>query len=103
MVFSRQEFLSGLPFSSPGDLPDPGIEPGSRALQPTCNVGELGSIPGLGRSPGEGTGYQLWYSGLENSMGSIVLGVTKSWTLLTLTLLHCKQILYQLSHQGLPL
>ena len=32
-----------------------------------CNVGDLGSIPGLGRSPGEGNGYALQYSGLENS------------------------------------
>ena len=36
-----------------------------------CNVGDLGSIPGLGRSPGEGKGYPLQYSGLENSMDSI--------------------------------
>ena len=34
----------------------------------TCNVGDMGSIPGLGRSPGEGKGYPLQYSGLENSM-----------------------------------
>ena len=33
-----------------------------------CNVGDLGSIPRLGRSPGEGKGYPLQYSGLENSM-----------------------------------
>ena len=33
MGFSRQEYLNGLPFPSPGDLPDPGIEPGSPALQ----------------------------------------------------------------------
>ena len=33
MGFSRQEFWSGLPFPSPGDLPDPGIEPGSPALE----------------------------------------------------------------------
>ena len=33
MRFSRQEYWSGLPFPSPGDLPDPGIEPGSAALQ----------------------------------------------------------------------
>ena len=37
-------------------------------------------IPGLGRSPGEGKGYPLQYSGLENSIGSIVLGVTKNQT-----------------------
>ena len=45
-----------------------------------CNAGDLGSIPGLGRSPGEGQGYPLQYSGLENSMYSIVCGVGKSWT-----------------------
>ena len=36
----------------------------------TCNVGDLSSIPGLGRSHGEGNGYPLQYSGLENSMDS---------------------------------
>ena len=48
-----------------------------------CNVGDLGSIPGLGRSLGEGKGYPLWYSGLENSMYFIVHGITKSWTRLS--------------------
>ena len=47
------------------------------------NVGDMGSIPGLGRSPGEGKGYPLQYSGLENSMDCIVHGVTKSWTRLS--------------------
>ena len=41
------------------------------------NAGDLGSIPGLGRSPGEGKGYPLQYSGLENSMDCIVHGVTE--------------------------
>ena len=48
-----------------------------------CNVGGLGSIPGLGRSPGEGNGYPLQYSGLENSMDCIVHGASKSWTRLS--------------------
>ena len=47
----------------------------------TCNVGDLSSIPGLGRSPGEGKGYPLQCSSLENSMDCIVHGVTKSRTL----------------------
>ena len=47
---------------------------------PPAIAGDLGSIPGLGRSPGEGKGYPLQYSGLENSMDSIVHGVTKSQT-----------------------
>ena len=40
----------------------------SAGKESACNVGDLGSIPGLGRSPGEGKGYPLQYSGLENSM-----------------------------------
>ena len=50
-----------------------------------CNAGDLSSIPGLGRSPGEGKGYPLQYSGLENSMDSICIvhGVSKSWTQLS--------------------
>ena len=134
MGFSTQEYWSGLPFPSPGDLPDPGIEPRSLALladalptelpgklvknrpamqeirfnfwlgkipwrrdrlptpvflgfsgglagkESACNLGDPGSIPGLGRSPGEGKGYPLQYSGLENSMDCIVHGVAKSWT-----------------------
>ena len=47
MGFSRQEYWSGLPFSSPGDLSDPGIEPGSPALQVDALPSEL-----LGRNPG---------------------------------------------------
>ena len=42
----------------------------------TYNVGDLGSIPGLGRSPGEGKGYPLQYSGLENPMDYTVHGQT---------------------------
>ena len=48
-----------------------------------CNGGDLGSIPGLGRSPEEGKGYPLQYSGLENSMDCIVHEVAKSWTRLS--------------------
>ena len=47
------------------------------------NVGDLGSIPGLGRSPGDGKGYPLQYSALENSMDYTVHGVAKSWTRLS--------------------
>ena len=53
-----------------------------------CNAGDLGSIPGLGRSPGEGKGYPLQYSGLENSMDCIVHGVAKSQTQLRDFLFH---------------
>ena len=121
MTFSRQEYQSSLPFSSPADLPDPGIEltspvspalaggffttepPGkpilnirspqlicliTRSLYPftsispfpaklpgglprkesTCNVEDPHSIPGSGRSPGEGNGNLLQYSCLGNPM-----------------------------------
>ena len=91
MEFSSQEYWSGFPFPSPGDLLDPGIEPRSPTLQAealpseppgatkeslvaktvkpfACNAGDLASIPGWGRSPGEGNGNPLQYSCLENSM-----------------------------------
>ena len=45
-----------------------------------CNAGDLGSIPGLGRSPEEGKGYPLQYSGLKNSMDYTVQGVSESLT-----------------------
>ena len=51
---------------------------GSDGKESACNAGDLGSIPGLGRSPGDSNGYPLQYSGLENSMDCIVHGVTKS-------------------------
>ena len=55
-----------------------GFPCGSAGKEFACNVGDLGSISGLGRSPGEGKGYPLQYSDLENSMDGIVYGVSKS-------------------------
>ena len=46
-------------------------------------MGNLGLIPGLGRSPGEGKGYSLQYSDLDNFMNCVVHGVAKSWTVLS--------------------
>ena len=60
-----------------------GFPCGSAGKESACNAGDLGSIPGLGKSPGEGKGYPLQYSGLENSMDYVVQGVTKSWTQLS--------------------
>ena len=57
-----------------------GFPGGSYGKEFASNAGDLGSIPGLGRSPGEGKGYPLQYSGLENSKSCIVHGVAKSWT-----------------------
>ena len=60
-------FLGG--FEHPPSFPC-----GSAGKESTCNAGDLGLIPELGRSPGEGKGYPLWYSGLENNMDCIVQG-----------------------------
>ena len=106
---------------------------GSAGKEFTCNGRDLGLIPGLGRSPGEGKGYPLQYSGLENSMEDSVFsmgsqkvshGLCGPWdspgqntavgslSLLqgifttqgsNLVLPHCRRILYQLSHKGSPL
>ena len=53
---------------------------GSAGKEAACYVGDLGLISGLRRSPGEGKGCPLQYSGLENSMDCIVSGVAKNWT-----------------------
>ena len=55
-----------------------GFPGGSDGKESTCNVGDLGSIPGLGRSSGEGNGYPLQCSSLENSMDCVVHGVAES-------------------------
>ena len=67
-------------------LPTPvflGFPCGSAGKESTLNAGDLGSIPGLGKSPGEGKGYPLQYSGLVKSMDYIVHGVAKSRTRLS--------------------
>ena len=55
-----------------------GFPGGSAGKESSCNVGDLGSIPGLGRSPGKRKGYPLQHSGLENSMDCTVHGIAKS-------------------------
>ena len=60
-----------------------GFPCGSAGKESACSMGDLGSIPGLGRSPGEGKGYPLQYSGLENSLVCVVHGVAKSRTRLS--------------------
>ena len=57
-----------------------GFPAGSAGKESACNVRDLGSIPGLGRSPGEGKGYPLRYSGLENFIDCVIHGVSKSRT-----------------------
>ena len=84
MGFSRQGYWSGLPFPSPGALPDPGNEPGSPALQANA----LPSEP-QGKPKNTGVG--------SRSLLQWIFPTQKSnWGLL-----HCRQILYQLSHQGI--
>ena len=53
---------------------------GSAGKESAWNVRDLGSVPGLGRSPAKGKDYPLQYSGLENCMDSTAHGVTKSQT-----------------------
>ena len=57
-----------------------GFPCGSAGKESTCKAGDLDLIPGSGRSPGEGKGYPLQCSGLENSMDCIVHRVAKSQT-----------------------
>ena len=72
---SKQIFYPHIQLGFPDD--------GSAGKESACNVGELGSIPGLGRSPREGKDYPLQYSGLKNSMDCIVHGVTENQTQLS--------------------
>ena len=65
-------------------LGEVGFPSGSDSKESACNAGELSSIPGSGRCPGEGNGYPLQYSCLENSMDrrawwAIVHELAKSW------------------------
>ena len=85
MEFSRQEYWSGLPFPSPGNLPNPGIKPRSPALQADSLLAEP-----QGKHKNTGVGglslLQQIFPTQESNQG----------------LLWCRQILYQLSYQGSP-
>ena len=77
-----QSWVGKIPWRRDG-LPTPvflDFPSGSAGKESTHNMGDLGSIPGLRRSPGKGKSYPLRYSGLENSMDYTVHGVTKSRT-----------------------
>ena len=80
---SREEVESFLPPFECGSTCALSFLGGLLSKESACNAGDLGSIPELGRSPGEGKGYPLQYSGLENSMDCIVHGVAKSQTRLS--------------------
>ena len=90
MGFSRQEYRSGLLCPPPEVLPDPGIGPASlMSLElagrffttSTTDAGDLASVPGLGRSSGEGKGYLLQYSGLDHPWGRKELDTTEQLSL----------------------
>ena len=85
MVFSRQKYWSGLPCPLPGDLPNPGIEPRSPALQVDSSPSEPPRKP---KNTGVGNLFLLqeYFPTQESNWG----------------LLHCRWILYQLRHQGSP-
>ena len=85
MGFSRQEYWSGLPFPSPGDLPNPGIELRSPALRADSLLAEPQGKP-------KNTGV-----GSSSLLQEIFLTQELNWALL-----HCRHILYQLSYPGSP-
>ena len=85
MGLSRQEYWRGLPFPSPGDLPNPGNELRSPALQ----ADSLPSEP-PGKPKNTGVGSLSLFQGIFQTQES------------NQGLLHCRQILYQLSYQGSP-
>ena len=69
-----------------------GFPAGSAGKDSACSAGDLGSILGLRRSPGEGKGYPLQHSDLENSMDCIAHGVTKSGTRLSHYHFHLEEL-----------
>ena len=85
MEFSRPEYWGGLPFLSPGDLPNPGIKP--RSPSPQAN-----SLPVEPQGKAKNTGV-----GSLSFLQRIFLTPKMNWGLL-----HCRQILYQLSSKGSP-
>ena len=74
-----------------------GFPGGSVSKESACDEADLGSIPGSGRSPGEGKGYPFQYPGLENSMDCIVCGsqrVRHDWMTITFTHTHTHTYIY---------
>ena len=116
MEFSRQEYWSGLPFPSPGDLPNPGIEPRSPALQADFLPSELPGKPTL--VPHKVTVAQLCWTlcdPIDYTVHGFLQARILEWVAFLFllqeifptqgsnpSLLHCRRILYQLSHKGSP-
>ena len=73
---------------------------GSAGKESICNAGDLGSIPGLGKYPGEEKDYPLEYSDLENSMVCIVVWSQRlqhNWATFTLHMISCFDMIYPIS------
>ena len=123
--FSRQEYWSGLPYSPPGDLPNPGIESRSRALQTVSllsepprkpkntGVGSLSLLQGIFPTQGSNPSlshcgwilYQLSHKESPRILEWVAYAFSSGIFLtqdLNRGLLHCRWILYQLSYQGSP-
>ena len=104
--FSRQEHWSGLPFPSPYIyvyiLHSSGFPSSSVGKESAYNSGDPDLIPGLGRSPGEGNGYPLQYSGLEKSTDcteSRLQRIGQDWATFTFTFKSIKsQYLWEYKH-----
>ena len=79
MEFSRQEYLSGLPCPSPGDLPNPGINPGSPALQADTLPSEPPGKPQFYAYLLNCTGIPMWVSGVESTCHAGDLGSISGW------------------------
>ena len=106
MGFSRQKYWSGLPFPSPGDLPNPGIEPGSISLEADALTSEPPGKQRKERKPLSrvqlfATPWTVTYQALL-SMGFSRQEYWSGFPTQGLNpgLLHCRQTLYHLSHQG---
>ena len=76
-----------------------GFPDNSVSKESACNAGDMDSIPGFGRSPGQGKGYPLQFSGLENYMDYIVHGTAKSWTRLSTFQILWKRLMLKLKPQ----
>ena len=79
MEFSRQEYWSGLPCPSPGDLPNPGIDPGSPALQADTLPSEPPRKPQFYAYLLNCTGIPMWVSGVESTCHAGDLGSISGW------------------------
>ena len=77
LLFQRYRYFTGIVLNLYKLEKNIGFPGSSAGKESACNVGDSSLIPGLGRSAGEGVGYPLQYSGLENSIDCMVHGIAK--------------------------